>query len=291
MNAIRGLTDVSKAVAGSKITRLTNLEVDKVLHLISVTRGDWVKFCLEKGVWLGIGMIGWRPHKQYEMGTIVALESGGETGYTFWMRPDFMLGDDINKKMHFGHFTMYLKSVILRKDRIVHGRNVFCKDYKGGNGCRIWDPLNDEDIDDYINGDLKKDIFIVPTLDNHPIDAHVMDMTGRYHSSLGISEDGQKSTHYDFAPIACEIWGWDHKKDPTSRVFRDNDQPEFNTLCFQEHQTAYVPSEKKFAPLHLDKGHWGQDVYPGCGKVRRAVEPYLKDAGYSGIPHVTISAG
>ena len=42
----------------------------------------------------------------------------------------------------------------------------------------------------------------------------------------------------------------------------------------------YNPGSGKMDLTIMDKGHWGDRVYPGCGKARRGIETYLKPVKY-----------
>jgi hypothetical protein len=289
---LRGLTAaLTPAKRVSTVTKLSNLEIEGVLKLMNCTRGDFLKWMMDNDVPCGLGYIGWRPHKIYDMGSMAALTSGGTTGFTYWMRPDFQLTDDVNKKMHFGHFTMYAKSVILNEEYIAHARNIFSRAYIGGNGGRIWDPLDRDDVVEYNQGHLEKDIFLMPCLSNYVADDFHMDISGRYHESLNVSDACQESTNYEAAAIFSKVWGFRNARNYTNE--RQNYMAHVprnqNTLCFQEHQTSWNASERKWDCRFIDKGHWGMNVYPGCAQVRRNALKHLQATNYNGTMNVSIT--
>lgn len=87
-------------------------------------------------------VIGFRPSKRYMMGSMLHMMGYGEAAKTFYGFADFQLADNVAQKIHYGHFTMYAKTVVLRHDMIVRADNVLCLGYNGGNSTRVWDPLS-----------------------------------------------------------------------------------------------------------------------------------------------------
>jgi len=228
-----------------------------------------------------IGLIGFKNAIRYEAGTMIILSAWGQTGNTFYGHADMMLSDNAATKMHYGHFTYYSKSQVLQSRKIIHGRNCIVKDYIGGNGHKVWDASNPDDLEDYNSGELTKDIFFVPVLMNHEVDTNHMDITGSYHADIGAGEEANKATFYDSAAIYRTFWGWRNNitsltDNSYSAVRRARD----NTIVFQAHQHMYNPGSGKMDLTIMDKGHWGDRVYPGCGKVRRGIETYLKPVKY-----------
>ena len=43
-----------------------------------------------------------------------------------------MLGDDVQSKMHYGHYTFYAKSMVTNTKNVALLKNIFCNDYRGG---------------------------------------------------------------------------------------------------------------------------------------------------------------
>lgn len=247
----------------------------------SIEDGYFWKWSIENDMIQAIGMLGFRPSKRYEMGTMIILSAWGDTGYTFYGHADMMLSDNAATKMHYGHFTYYAKSQVLKSNKIIHGRNVVCRDYLGGNGHRAWDASNPDDREDYQGGNLTNDIFFVPVLMNHQVDTNHMDITGVYHPDIAANEEVNRATHYDAAAIYRQYWGWRNNiVSLTDKKYSNVHKARDNTICFQEHQHLYNHGSGKFDLTIIDKGHWGDRVYPGCGRARRGVELYLKPVKY-----------
>ena len=50
--------------------------------------------------------------------------------------------------------------------------------------------------------------------------------------------------------------------------YEDYAPPTSNTICFQGHQFICDPQTAKLTRPIINRGHWGDRVYPGCKKVR-----------------------
>jgi hypothetical protein len=237
-----------------------------------------------------IGNQGFRLSCRYDAGTAIMLSAWGKTGNTFYGHADMMLSDNAATKMHYGHLTYHSKTVVMNSQRILHLRHCITKNYLGGNGHNVWDATNPADVEEYKNGDLTKDIHFVPVLMSHNVDANHIDATGRYHASIGANDDAQRMTHYDAAPIYAEFWGWSHEainlldaSYSNVRVAREN------TIMFQDHQSMYNSGSGAFDLYVRAKGHWGDRVYPGCGRVRRGLESWLKPVKYDNTSTIAIT--
>ena len=68
--------------------------------------------------------------------------------------PDFQLADNVGQKMHYAHLSLYSKTVIFAKEKLILARNILCKGYVGGNGTRFFDPLDEE-------GGMWKSIIVI----------------------------------------------------------------------------------------------------------------------------------
>ena len=67
------------------------------------------------------------------MATGVLLKAGAETGETLVGHADFQLSDDVVRKMHYGHFTLYSKTLVWKSDNIYLAENIVSTGYVRGN--------------------------------------------------------------------------------------------------------------------------------------------------------------
>jgi hypothetical protein len=251
-------------------TRLTERRVVELLSTVGNINGEFIEFCCKNNVLPPIGFRCIRPHMNYLMGSAFMAQGGGACANTLFGHADFQLADDAARKIHYGHFTMYNKTVIWSRQHLIVIRNVFCKDYLGGNGTRVWDPLDPLDVDNYHQNELTRDMFVLPI----PISCHTnsrhMDITGQYHPSLSPSKELNEETNLFRMDIFVRHWGWNqHQRDPTVKFFWADVSPRMNTICFQAHQGVWNQASKNWDNIITEKGHWGQNVYPSCGKTRK----------------------
>ena len=88
-------------------------------------RGDWSPGADDD-------LIIFRPHQTYRMASAILCKGGESLGSTFHGHPDFMLSDDIIRKVHVGHFTHYSKAVVKRPKQYVIIEDCFSQGYIGG---------------------------------------------------------------------------------------------------------------------------------------------------------------
>ena len=54
-------------------------------------------------------------------------------------------------------------------------------------------------------------------------------------------------------------------------------------MMFQGHQALYNPQSQLFDLVIKNTGHWGDRVYPGCGKMRSGMSKVLEPVYYNNI--------
>lgn len=268
-------------------------EIPTLLPTLSIGNGLIMKFFVDNNIGPFFDVLAFRPHKRYMMGTMIHMNAYGKAGYTYYGWADFQLSDNVAQKTHYGHFTMYAKSIVMFPEFIVRVDNVLCKRYIGGNDVATWDPLDEEDRDNYRTNELTKAQFLIPILKGSwkpSPDAHFMDITTRFNERLYPDAQAKKATDYGpIGRIMGELWGWRSISSPANKGYFDNFAPKFNTLVFREHTRIYN-QETKTEEITMDSGHWGKQVYPGCGRVRRGEEMYFKDVDYDSTrPRVVLA--
>jgi hypothetical protein len=73
-----------------------------------------------------------RPHQTYRMASAILARGGSELGSTYHGHHDFLLSDDIIRKIHVGHYTFYSKSVVKKPKLYCLIEDVFSQGYVGG---------------------------------------------------------------------------------------------------------------------------------------------------------------
>lgn len=128
-----------------------------------------------------------RPRITHNMATGVLLKAGTETAETLVGHADFQLTDDVVRKMHYGHFTLYSKTVVWKSDNVYLAENIVATGYVRGNDVSfntldsLYTPSGESDV---------KSIYaaLVPVSARHSEDTitsgqgyfNPMDVSGRF---------------------------------------------------------------------------------------------------------------
>lgn len=234
-----------------------------------------------------LGVLLMRPNQTYRMASAILAKGGNETGSTFHGHHDFMLSDDIVRKVHVGHYTFYSKSVVKRPKNYVIVEDVFAQGYVGGEGTLVHNKDSfTKMVGEGRSGHAQASLIAV-LCTKRPND-HVIDITGRFAPSVYEQFRGDDlntaEEHYQGSPAvynAFEMSKVDlYKVQPTdeymSRVKR------MNTVCFRGMELRYDDSDnaKKYVPTQLNTGHWGPNVYPGVKKVRMGENSFMDKQNY-----------
>lgn len=245
-------------------------------------------------------LILFRPHQTYRMASAILAKGGRELGSTFHGHHDFMLSDDIIRKVHVGHYTFYSKSVVKRPKNYVIIEDIFAQGYVGGEGVRAFGmdaemralgrdrSANLEYMECRSQGNLGKGGYpsIVVVATNTVDGLHsCIDITGRFHPSVyerfhGDFQSAQRE-HYPASKTVFEALQLSDM-DP----YRATDADEFvnrvqriNTVCFRGCEGT-TSDAGVFKVTQLNQGHWGENVYPGVRKVRDGENSFMRDCNY-----------
>lgn len=281
------------AVAGVAATqeKLTRVQLERFLKLMPIN-GLFMKWALQRNVYIPIQLLCFRPHMRYLMGSAIFLQGGGVCGETLYAWPDFQLADNVVQKMHYGHYTQYMTPVVWSKKHLMVLENVLCSDYLGGHGTVPWNPLDPDHIESYLENELIADMFIVPERANWRAPGSVLDITGRFHKDLGVSKSTDNAIQYTLAPYLSQLWRWENRKSPINTTYNNNmHYGRFNTLCFQAYNQYYNHATKSYSSVISEKGHWADCIYEGSGKVRRGHVKQFRNALMEiGYPRFQVSA-
>ena len=231
-----------------------------------------------------------RPHQTYRMASGILAEGGSELGQTFHGHHDFLMNDDIVRKIHVGHYTFYSKSVVKNPKKYVIVEDIFAQGYVGGENAVAFDNAANY-IDQAQQGLLGRgdcpSLIVVDMGGTGKAEQlkDCIDITGRFHPSVydkmggDYSEGG--SDHYEAASQVRNLLQLDQIE-----PYRQTDVDQFhnrvqrvNTVCFQGME-GRKDTDGSFKPIKLNKGHWGVNVYAGCKAIRDGENSFLADCQY-----------
>ena len=241
-------------------------------------------------------LILFRPHQTYRMASAILAKGGSELGSTFHGHHDFMLSDDIIRKVHVGHYTFYSKSVVKRPKNYVIIEDIFSQGYVGGEGVTAFGAGDAKADDEYrthlAGGTLGKggcpSIVVVATKkDSTGSLATCIDLTGRFHPSVyerfhGDYAAGQKEHYVGSATVyaALDLQSVDPYRLTDDDEFLNRVQ-RINTVCFRGCEGAKDDKNGgAFKITQLNQGHWGPNVYPGVRRVRDGENTFMKECDY-----------
>ena len=269
-------------------TEGNNLErvVKQAMLGIPVTK-EALEHFIEKDVVFPFNILYFRPYMTYTMGNGVCLKSGKETGETLVGQADFQLGDDPLRKIHIGNYTVRYKSVVYNDRRVYHALNMLCEGYRGGNDCTFY--KSPGDINDYLNRSDRsfRSIFSILAPYQRTQYKNPIDITGFHQRDLKDLDDGGANPipHYPTAKFYSKMWNWSNGNDPAGGGAPNYtaDIERLNTLVYQGHQAMYNPQTMSLTKVIPNTGHWGRNVYPGCGKVRAGLAKVLEQVTFSDV--------
>jgi len=211
-----------------------------------------------------------RPEMEYEMCSAVLMKGGTETGMTAVGHNDFQLGDDVAAKMHYGHYTFKSKAFVQQPRNLIIAENVFAQGYNGGNGVRFHDGKKAK------GGSRRNSIHAWLTSYEQTHFPSPIDLSGRFHDEGNTDEE-----HIQGCEVHRIKWHRHARNNKTCEEdeFLASDE-RVNTVCYQGHQFSYDTESGKHTVVTRNTGHWGPNVYPGCGVVRAGEAAGLRDMHY-----------
>merc|ERR1711871_1851454 len=232
------------------------------------------------------GILLFRPCQTYRMASAILAKGGSETGSTFHGHHDFMLSDDVVRKVHVGHYTFYSKAAVKRPKNYVIVEDVFAQGYVGGEGTNIF--TKDEFTQAVRAGKMgKTDKSIIAIKCNKKPKHATIDITGRFAPSVyenltGTNVDssmelyqGADKAYKDLEMGMLDMYRAQSTDEFLSRVKR------VNTVCCRGMQLEPLGPGGEYVPTQLNTGHWGPNVYPGVRKVREGQNSFVENQRWS----------
>lgn len=228
-----------------------------------------------------------RPNQTFRMASCILAKGGSDLGSTYHGHHDFMLSDDVVRKVHVGHYTFYSKSVVKRPKNYIIVENVFSQGYVGGMGVKFHDKssfINQSGSGGLGVGGQESLIAIAIPKGTAPTN-NVIDITGRFAPSIydtfkdnsaNIEEHypGSGNVYKALNMNTVDMYRSTHEDEYLTRVKR------VNTVCWRGHEMK-KDGNKGAKPVQLNTGHLGENIYPGLRKVLEGENSFVKDMDWA----------
>jgi hypothetical protein len=203
-------------------------------------------------------------------------------GATFVKPGQFELADDAQIQVHMGTYTADAKAAIIHEQHVMVWHNAFSDGYLGGNGTAFIHP------EDYKSNNWHGQSMIAIPVGYRENLTDPLSLTGELAfgtSNFPITADG--SLQYSTAPRVNALYGFRHAQRFDEYALAPHggadSERSLNVLCHPGHYMMYNEKEREFNILHKGRGHWGDNTYPGCAKVRDGHMRKFKLPNYSNM--------
>ena len=223
-----------------------------------------------------------RPNQTFRMASCILAKGGKDLGSTYHGHHDFMLSDDVVRKVHVGHYTFYSKSVVKRPKNYIIVENVFSQGYVGGMGTQF------HDVKSFVaqagSGGLgvggQESLIAVAIPKGTAPTNNVIDITGRFAPSVYDTFKDNAAQITEHYPGSGNIY--QRLQMNTVDMYRSTHEDEYLTRVKRVNTTLWRGHEmmKKndiVKPTQLNTGHLGENIYPGLRKVLEGENSFVKD--------------
>ena len=221
------------------------------------------------------------------MASCILAKGGNDLGSTYHGHHDFMLSDDVVRKVHVGHYTFYSKSVVKRPKNYIIVENVFSQGYVGGGGVK-WhtkDTFTGSAGDGSLGIGGQESLIAIAIPKGTAPDSNVIDITGRFAPSIydtfkdnsaNIKEHyaGSGAVYNTLNMSTVDMYRSTHEDEYLTRVKR------VNTVCCRGHEMVRLKNGE-VKPVQLNTGHLGENIYPGLRKVLDGENSFVKDMDWA----------
>ncbi|KAK3264679.1 hypothetical protein CYMTET_26601 [Cymbomonas tetramitiformis] len=149
-----------------------------------------------------------RPYQTYQMCAAILTKAGKETGETLIGHYDFQLSDDVVRKMHYGNFTIYQKSVVYNNKNVLPVTDIVSAAYLGGGGSIFAraSPENGTMPDAGMHGESAPSLYACIIGLDEIIKDNPIDVNGAYEDHTGLAS--MKARHYSTCEEYKLLYSW-----------------------------------------------------------------------------------
>jgi len=238
----------------------------------------------ERDVLLPCQFLLMRPHCTYRTRYGIKCADGGNTGYFFFGHSSMNIAHAASTKTGLMHYTAYMSPVVTQPKNVYVVEDLFCENYYGGMGSDFWTLKGY--LEKQANRTKRSIICTMLPLNMDELESKI-DVRGQWYTEvrqkLVDTERFNKMCYPGAARTAMLLQWWDPvRKGALGNQIARSRNVDINFVCFQGVQFRYNSKSETWGDATIEQGHFGPDVYPGCGKVRKGALRYLSRANYTG---------
>lgn len=258
--------------------RVVNGEKYKT-YVDGVEGADWTCSVTDSDVLL------FRPNQTFNASSAILAKGGSELGSCYHGHHDFMLSDDVVRKVHVGHYTFYSKAVVKRPKNYVIVENIFVQGYRGGMGVEFHTAQSFAEQASQGALGRGKDLIAVAIPRGTCPKENVLDITGRFAPSIYDTFQDQSDRITEHYPNSSVVYNNLQMK--SIDMYKQTPSDEYmtrvkrvNTVCWRGHEMKKMP-DGSVKPTHLNTGHLGENIYPGLRKVLDGEMTFVKEMDWA----------
>jgi hypothetical protein len=249
------------------------------------TRARLLQFA-SHDIYIPAGFLLIRHQATYKTRYGIKCATGGKSGYTFMGHSDMQIAHEVTRKVGVMHYTVYFAPVVTNPKNVYVVEDIFCEKYLGGMGTKFWSR------NDYLargeNQNRRKSASIVCTMlppSYKKMSDKKLDIRGKYYTEMSmnlVDPTRQSEMCYPGAARTAMYMNWWDPVRGTKAVdkYARSRTIDMNFICWQGVQWHFNTASMTYGDITIEQGHFGPNVYPGCGRVRNGESKYLERASY-----------
>lgn len=241
---------------------------------------------VNRNIELPCGFIFMRNEIVWETRIMSFIKAGEETGNTWFFDPNVMVGTSATRKTKFLNLTGYYRSHIKRPQNVLNIPDVLVIGYVGGGGVKAYKDSGAYNPNAMIDEKENRAAIILPLPRTERLDGpnpiqNPIDIRGRFSGDY-YSEPSNEKLHYSTALHFRRLF-WDSNvgKMPGRSLLPELWRDHVNTIMWRGRQGEWSDRDQDYTVVRVNTGHWGEKVYPGCGRARTAELEELRKGPYA----------
>ena len=175
--------------------------------------------------------------------------------------------------------------------------NIYAAGYVRGNGITMHNLQSSGSKPSYKSGAESIYVCLIPYIaDGDSYDAQFhsempnpLDTTGQFSNNapqlVALDNADGNRKHYATSDFYARTYQFNNEQTHDvglgAQGYVYDEVNRYNTVCYQGHQSGFNISSGTFDLVTEGTGHWGNRVYPGCGKVRKGLVKTLEPISYT----------